>query len=297
MKEKHIFEKKIQDMKWIGRRESENVEDRRRMSGGKIALGGGVLGIVVIVINLLMGGDPSAIINQVQQQTSQTNDSPIDPAEDKMAQFVSVALADNEQVWNKIFTENQLQYEEPKLVLFRDATESGCGSASSSTGPFYCPADKKVYIDLSFMNELQNRFGAKGGDFALAYVLAHEVGHHVQNLLGTSTKVRNLQAQRNETEANQLSVALELQADFYAGVWTHYNENMNHVLEEGDIEEALSAASAVGDDAIQKKIQGTVVPDAFTHGTSEQRMYWFKKGFNSGDITKGNTFQELGLTN
>ncbi len=283
-------------MKWIGRKQSENVEDRRSLGGGKIALGGGLLGIVVIVINLLMGGDPTALINQVQQQAGQSSQAAINPEEDKMAQFVSVALADNEQVWNRIFLESGMTYEEPKLVLFRGATESGCGSASSSTGPFYCPADKKIYIDLSFMDELQNRFGAKGGDFALAYVLAHEVGHHVQNLMGTSAKVRTLQAQSSETDANQLSVAMELQADFYAGIWTHYNENMNKVLEEGDMEEALSAASAVGDDAIQKKIQGQVVPDAFTHGSSEQRMYWFKRGFNSGDMNKGNTFKELGLS-
>lgn len=281
-------------MKWIGRRESDNVEDRRRMSGGKIALGGGAVGIIILLINLFMGGDPAQLLNQLQQQqTTQGSDAPIDPAEDEMAKFVSVVLADNEDVWTKIFSENNLQYEAPKLVLFRGATESGCGSASSSTGPFYCPADKKVYIDLSFMDELKNRFGAKGGDFALAYVLAHEVGHHVQNLLGTSGKVHEMESQVGETEANKLSVALELQADFYAGVWTHYNEQMNHVLEDGDIEEALSAASAVGDDAIQKKIQGRVVPDAFTHGTSEQRMYWFKLGLQTGDISKGNTFEAL----
>jgi predicted metalloprotease len=283
-------------MKWIGRKQSENVEDRRGMGGGKIALGGGLLGIVVIVINLLMGGDPTAIINQLQQQTTQSTQTAVNPEEDKMAQFVAVALADNEQVWNRIFQDLGRTYEEPKLILFRGATESGCGSASSSTGPFYCPADKKIYIDLSFMDDLKNRFGAKGGDFALAYVLAHEVGHHVQNLLGTSTKVRALQARASETDANQLSVAMELQADFYAGIWTHFNESVNQVLEDGDLEEALSAASAVGDDAIQKRVQGQVVPDAFTHGSSEQRMYWFKKGFSSGDLNQGNTFKELGLS-
>lgn len=283
-------------MKWIGRKQSENVEDRRGMSGGRIAVGGGVIGIVVLVLNFLLGGDPSELINQVQQQSNVSETAP-NPAEDKMAQFISVALADNEAVWKKIFEAQGSTYSEPKLVLFSGATNSGCGDASASVGPFYCPADQKIYIDLSFMNELQNRFGAKGGDFALAYVLAHEVGHHVQNLLGTSDKVRSLQAQSNERESNQLSVALELQADFYAGLWTHYNESMNHVLEAGDIEEALSAANAVGDDAIQKKVQGQIVPDAFTHGTSEQRMYWFKKGFESGDISKANTFQQLGLSN
>jgi uncharacterized protein len=280
-------------MKWIGRRESGNVDDRRRMSGGNMAIGGGAIGIIILLINLFMGGNPEQVLTQLQQQTTQESDAPIDPAEDEMAKFVSVALADNEDVWNKIFSENGLQYEEPTLVLFRGTTESGCGNASSSSGPFYCPTDKKVYIDLSFMNELKNRFGAEGGDFALAYVLAHEVGHHVQNLMGTSDKIREMQSNTNEVQANKLSVALELQADFYAGVWTYHNQKMNNALEDGDIEEAMSAASAVGDDAIQKKIQGRVVPDAFTHGTSQQRMYWFKRGYQSGDISKGNTFEEL----
>ena len=277
-------------MKWIGRRQSDNVEDRRGMSGGKVAIGGGVIGIIVIVINLLMGGDPNAVLNQLQQQTIQQSETAIDPAEDEMAQFVSVALADNEDVWKAIFNENGKVYEEPTLVLFRDATESGCGSASSSSGPFYCPADRKIYIDLAFMEELKTRFGAKGGDFALAYVLAHEVGHHVQNLFGTSGKVHEMKSRISEKEANKLSVALELQADFYAGVWAHHNQKMNNVLEEGDIEEALSAAGAVGDDAIQKKIQGRMVPDAFTHGTSKQRIEWFTKGYKSGKIKDGDTF-------
>ena len=279
-------------MKWIGRRQSGNVEDRRGFSGGKIAIGGGLIGIVYIVINLLMGGDPGNVLNQFQEQTQQSS-APTDSAEDEMARFVSVALADNEDVWNAIFTEQGKRYEEPVLVLFRDATESGCGSASSSSGPFYCPADRKIYIDLSFMDELKTRFGAKGGDFALAYVLAHEVGHHVQNLMGTSGKIHEMRSRLSESQANKLSVALELQADFYAGVWAHHNQKLNNVLEEGDIEEALSAASAVGDDAIQKKIQGRVVPDAFTHGTSEQRMYWFTRGYKSGEINDGNTFEKL----
>jgi predicted metalloprotease len=284
-------------MKWIGRRQSGNIEDRRRFSGGSIAAGGGILGIVSLIIYLLLGGDSSEVLKQVEQnQVVQTDNNAINPAEDTLTQFISVALADNEDVWKKIFSENGRTYEEPTLVLFRGATQSGCGNASSSVGPFYCPADKKIYIDLSFMDELKNRFGAKGGDFALAYVLAHEVGHHVQNLLGTSGKVHQLQSQGNEREANKLSVALELQADFYAGIWTHYDEAMNNVLEPGDIDEALSAASAVGDDAIQKKMQGQIVPDAFTHGTSQQRMYWFKRGFATGDINQGNTFKELGVS-
>ncbi|HMR46743.1 MAG TPA: neutral zinc metallopeptidase [Bacteroidia bacterium] len=283
-------------MKWMGRRESDNVEDRRKFSGGKIALGGGLVGIIIIVINLLMGGDPNQLLQQIQQQAAtQTTSQEPSAADDEMASFIKVALADNEDIWKKIFRENKLEYREPKLVLFRDATQSGCGNASSAVGPFYCPADEKVYIDLSFFDELKSRFGAQGGDFAIAYVLAHEVGHHVQHLLGTSDKVHDMQNQLSETEANKLSVALELQADFYAGVWANQNQKLNNVLEDGDIEEALSAASAVGDDKIQKKSQGYVVPDAFTHGTSEQRMFWFKKGFQTGKLQEGNTFKELNI--
>ncbi len=285
-------------MKWIGRRQSTNVEDRRRMSGGKqVAFGGGIIGVIIfIVVYFIGGGDSVQLLQELQQQSKQSYESSevsIDPAEDEMAQFVSVALADNEDIWNKIFSENGLTYEEPKLVLFRDATQSGCGTASSSSGPFYCPADQKVYFDLSFFDELQTRFGASGGDFAIAYVLAHEIGHHVQTLFGISGKVQQQQQQVSEEEANRLSVALELQADFFAGIWTHYNQKYNNVLEEGDIEEALSAASAVGDDRIQKRSQGYVVPESFTHGTSEQRMYWFKKGYTSGNINDGNTFAAL----
>ena len=279
-------------MKWLGRRESSNVDDRRSSSGGKFFVGG-TIGVIILVIKFFMDGDPTQLIQQINQQNSQTTEVVNDSLDNTMAKFVAVVLADNEDVWNKIFTENGLQYEEPKLVLFRGATESGCGNASSSIGPFYCPADKKVYIDLSFMDELKTRFGAQGGDFALAYVIGHEVGHHVQNLLGTSAKTEELQAQSNQTKANKLSVALELQADFYAGVWTYHNQQMKNILEQGDIEEALSAASAVGDDAIQQKTQGTIVPDAFTHGSSTERMYWFKRGYQTGDIRKGNTFAKL----
>lgn len=279
-------------MKWLGRRESSNVDDRRSSSGGKFFVGG-TIGVIILVIKFFMDGDPTQLIQQIDQQNTQTTEVVNDSLDNTMAKFVAVVLADNEDVWNKIFAENGLQYEEPKLVLFRGATESGCGNASSSIGPFYCPADKKVYIDLSFMDELKTRFGAQGGDFALAYVIGHEVGHHVQNLLGTSAKTEELQAQSNQTKANKLSVALELQADFYAGVWTYHNQQMKNILEQGDIEEALSAASAVGDDAIQQKTQGTIVPDAFTHGTSAERMYWFKRGYETGDIRKGNTFAKL----
>ena len=283
-------------MKWMGRRESDNVEDRRKFSGGKIALGGGLVGIIIIVINLLMGGDPNQLLQQIQQQAAtQTTSQEPSAADDEMASFIKVALADNEDIWKKIFQENKLEYREPKLVLFRDVTQSGCGNASSAVGPFYCPADEKVYIDLSFFDELKSRFGAQGGDFAIAYVLAHEVGHHVQHLLGTSDKVHEMQNQLSETEANKLSVALELQADFYAGVWANQNQKLNNVFAEGHMEAASTAASALFVAKIQKKSQGYVVPDAFTHGTSEQRMFWFKKGFQTGKLQEGNTFKELNI--
>ena len=279
-------------MKWKGRRESNNVEDRRSMSGGKIAAGGGIIAIVIILINLFMGGDNSAVLNeinnQLQQQTTTEQPAPLSAQDEEMGRMVKVILADTEDVWHKIFEENGLVYEEPKLVLFRNSVETACGGASSASGPFYCPLDKKVYMDLSFFDELQSRFGAQGGDFAIAYVIAHEVGHHVQHITGTAGEVRNQQQRVNQGQANELSVGLELQADFYAGVWAHHNREY---LEEGDIEEALSAASAVGDDAIQKRTSGRVVPDSFTHGTSVQRMEWFKRGYRSGDIRQGNTFQ------
>ena len=284
-------------MKWIGRRQSDNMEDRRGLSGGKVALGGGAIGIIILLINLFGGQNAqqlTPILEQLQQgqQTEQTTQE-LSPADKEMGEFVSTVLADTEDVWKKIFEENGLIYEEPKMVLFRNNVETACGSATSASGPFYCPGDRKVYMDLAFFEELKTRFGAQGGDFAIAYVIAHEVGHHVQTLLGTSAKMRQLQEGKSEAEANKLSVALELQADFFAGLWTHYNENKNQMLEAGDIEEALSAANAVGDDAIQSKMQGHVVPDSFTHGTSEQRMYWFNRGFKSGDINQGDTFKEL----
>ncbi len=284
-------------MKWIGRRQSDNMEDRRGLSGGKVALGGGAIGIIILLINLFGGQNAqqlTPILEQLQQgqQTEQTTQE-LSPADKEMGEFVSTVLADTEDVWKKIFEENGLNYEEPKMVLFRNNVETACGSATSASGPFYCPGDRKVYMDLAFFEELKTRFGAQGGDFAIAYVIAHEVGHHVQTLLGTSAKMRQLQEGKSEAEANKLSVALELQADFFAGLWTHYNQNTNQMLEPGDIEEALSAANAVGDDAIQSRMQGHVVPDSFTHGTSEQRMYWFNRGFKSGDINQGDTFKEL----
>lgn len=282
-------------MKWLGRRQSDNVDDRRGMSGGKIAAGGGIIGVIVLLISMFTGGDTS-ILNDIQSQVQSgepTETRELTEQEKEMGDFVRTVLADTEDVWAKIFSEQGLTYENPQLVLFTDGVQTACGGASSASGPFYCPLDKKVYMDLAFFDELKSRFRAKGGDFAIAYVIAHEVGHHVQTLLGTSDKVRKMQEQTDESGANRLSVALELQADFYAGLWAHYNEEMNKVLEDGDIEEALSAANAVGDDAIQKKAQGHVVPDSFTHGTSEQRMQWFKKGFTSGDINQGNTFDEI----
>lgn len=284
-------------MKWQNRRGSGNVEDRRGFSGGKVAMGGGVIGVVFLLVQLFLGGNSSDVLNQIEQQVNVSQQSgtevPLSEADKEMGQMVSVILADNEDVWKKIFSENGETYIEPKLVLFRNSTESACGSASSSVGPFYCPADQKIYMDLNFFDELKDKFGAKGGDFAIAYVIAHEVGHHVQNLLGTSQKVNAQRQQLSEIEYNKLSVAVELQADFYAGVWAHHNEEMNNVLEPGDIEEALSAASAVGDDHLQKLARGYVQPDGFTHGTSEQRVYWFKKGFETGDISKGDTFKEV----
>lgn len=284
-------------MKWIGRRQSDNVDDRRGISGGKAIVGGGVIGIIILLVKLF-GGESAQqltpILDQLNnQQSIPTETRALTPEEVKEGEFVKTLLADNEDVWTKIFDENNLTFEAPKLVLFSGQVETACGGASSASGPFYCPADKTIYMDMSFFEELRTKFGAEGGDFAVAYVMAHEFGHHIQTLLGTSAKVRQLQEGRSETEANKLSVALELQADFYAGLWTHYNEKQNAILEPGDIEEALSAANAVGDDAIQSKMQGQVVPDSFTHGTSEQRMYWFNRGFKSGDIKKGDTFSEV----
>ncbi|RRJ88888.1 KPN_02809 family neutral zinc metallopeptidase [Flavobacterium macacae] len=285
-------------MKWSGRRQSDNMEDRRGISGGKVAVGGGLIGIIILLVNIF-GGESAQnlapILEQLQQGQSSapTEQRDLTAEEKETGEFVATLLADNEDVWNKIFTENGWTYEAPKLVLFSRQVQTACGGASAASGPFYCPGDKKVYMDMTFFEELKSKFGAKGGDFAVAYVVAHEIGHHVQTLLGTSAKMRKMQQGLSEADANKLSVALELQADFYAGVWTHYNQEMNQILEPGDIEEALSAANAVGDDAIQKKMQGQVVPDSFTHGTSEQRVYWFNKGFKSGDIKQGDTFAEL----
>ena len=279
-------------MQWFGRRESDNVEDNRGGGGGRFVLGGGIVSIIALAIYFFTGIDPSQLLNQVggssQVQTEQPARDPNAP-EDKQTQFVKVVLADTEDIWNKLFTDMSKTYQKPKLVLFTDYIQSGCGNASSATGPFYCPEDEKVYIDLSFYDELQSRFGA-AGDFAQAYVIAHEVGHHVQKLLGVSSKMDEARNRLSESQYNKLSVKLELQADFYAGVWAHYEQSMKKVLDPGDIEEALNAANVIGDDRLQKQTSGRVEPDSFTHGTSAQRMYWFKKGYETGDVKQGDTF-------
>ncbi|MBB1194971.1 metalloprotease [Flavobacterium sp. SOK18b] len=285
-------------MKWSGRRQSENLDDRRGMSsGGKTIVGGGILGIVILLLNTF-GGENAQMLTPILEQMNQGQSAPTEqraltPEELKEKEFINFLVVDNEDVWKKIFEENNRKYENPAVVLFSNSVDTKCGSATSASGPFYCPADQKVYMDLSFFEELKTKFGAQGGDFATAYVIAHEVGHHIQTLLGTSAKMREMQQGKSEAEANKLSVALELQADFYAGVWTHYNQKMNNFLEEGDIDEALSAAHAVGDDAIQAKMQGHIVPESFTHGTSAQRKAWFMKGYKTGDIKQGNTFEEI----
>jgi predicted metalloprotease len=274
-------------MRWQGRRESGNVDDRRGMGGGLVA-GGGIGAVIIGLLYFLLGGDPSEINNQPLRQQTQAS-APRSEREERLASFSKVVLADTEDVWGEIFRENNSTYSEPTLVLFTGQTQSGCGFSSAATGPFYCPGDQTVYIDLSFFDELESRFSASG-DFAKAYVIAHEVGHHIQNLMGTFERVDEQQRAMGKTAANRLSVKVELQADFYAGVWANRAQRMKQILEEGDIESALSAANAIGDDRLQQQSQGHVVPDAFTHGTSQQRMYWFKKGYQTGDIRQGNTF-------
>lgn len=276
-------------MRWKGRRTSSNVDDRRRISGGKVAVGGGIGTIVIVLIVLLMGGDPGEILNQFQAGDAGQASVMTSEEEDLQARFVAVVLADCEDVWSKVFNEAGETYREPTLVLYSGQVSSACGVTGASVGPFYCPMDEKVYIDLNFLELLQKKLDAPG-DFAKAYVIAHEVGHHVQKLLGIMDQVQELRGQVSEREYNELSVRLELQADFLAGVWAHHAEKMFGILEEGDIEEALNAASAVGDDHIQMQSQGYVVPDAFTHGTSKQRMAWFMKGFKTGDVSQGDTF-------
>ncbi len=282
-------------MRWKTGRRSSNVEDRRgtRLSGGKMK-GGGIGVILLALVAMYFGVDPSVILNSglvdsgrsvEQQQASR----PASPEEDRLAEFVSVVLADTEDTWEAVFDEAGRAYQKPKLVLFTGAVESACGFAQSATGPFYCPADKKVYIDLAFYSELKNNLKAPG-DFAQAYVIAHEVGHHVQNLLGISSKVQAKRASLSQSNYNKLSVKLELQADCFACVWANHADRMRNILEPGDVEEALNAASMIGDDNLQKKSRGYVVPDSFTHGSSKQRVDWFNKGLREGDVRSCNTF-------
>jgi predicted metalloprotease len=283
-------------MLWQGRRESENIEDERGSGGGRrVVVGGGIGGVILVVAYLLLGGDPQALLEQ-QQQSSLSSTRQVDPnaPRDEATKFVAVVLADTEDAWTAQFRQMGRTYEEPKLVLFSDQTRSGCGFASAASGPFYCPEDRKLYIDLAFYRMLRERFGAPG-DFAQAYVIAHEVGHHVQNLLGISNKVQAARGRVSEAEYNQLSVRLELQADFFAGVWARYAERVKQVVEAGDIDEAMRAASAVGDDTLQRQSRGHVVPDSFTHGSSAQRVRWFRKGYETGDLRQGDTFSARDL--
>jgi uncharacterized protein len=283
-------------MRWRQGRQSVNVEDRRGLSRGGIAIGGGLGGILVLVIALLLGADPRQLMEQLPSEgpaPGTQSSRAINPEEEELRQFVGAVLADTEDVWNEIFRQLGRQYREPTLVLFTDQVQSACGVAGAAVGPFYCPGDEKLYIDLSFYRELKTRFRAPG-DFAQAYVIAHEVGHHVQHLLGTMDQVNAARQRSSEAEANQLSVRLELQADFLAGLWAN-NAQKRGVLEQGDVEEALGAASAIGDDRLQRESQGYVVPDSFTHGSSEQRIRWFRKGLETGDVRQGDTFNTRAL--
>ncbi|MEH6524425.1 MAG: neutral zinc metallopeptidase [Sneathiella sp.] len=291
-------------MKWRGRRQSGNIEDRRQQTtsggfgGGRrlpIRLprgrGGrlGLVGVLVIVgISLFLGVDPTVLLQGGMQSAPQV-ESRQPPQADKLSQFVAVVLADTEETWHHLFAKANTQYEEPKLVIFSGAVQSACGYAQSAMGPFYCPGDRKVYLDLTFFQDLKNRFGAPG-DFAQAYVIAHEVGHHIQTLLGISQRVSQQRHKLSEAKGNKLSVMLELQADCFAGVWAYYADNARQLLEAGDIDEALNAATAIGDDRLQQQGTGSVVPDSFTHGTSKQRVRWFKKGFETGNVDECNTF-------
>jgi hypothetical protein len=286
-------------MRWDRSRESDNVEDRRgEGGGGGMRLGGRSIGlgtVVIAVVAMLLGVDPSVVLNlagglnnPAHQQTQQT--APPPPANDEAARFVSHVLGDTEDTWRTIFSKSGKTYEDPKLVLFSGSTQTACGLGQSASGPFYCPGDRKVYIDLAFFKELDSRFGAPG-DFAQAYVIGHEVGHHVQNLLGISEQVQAERQRSTEKRANQLSVKLELQADCFAGIWAHHADRTRHILEAGDIDEGLKAATAIGDDRLQQQSSGHVVPDSFTHGSSAQRVRWFKRGIESGDPAVCNTFK------
>jgi len=278
-------------MRWREGRRSENVEDQRGSGVRKGAIGGGIGILIILAIGLLTGADPGALINSIATESGSLDGTPVvlTAAENESADFVSVVLADTEDTWQSIFQQNGQVYRQPRLVLFKGSVDSACGFAESAMGPFYCPGDEKVYIDLDFYTELKNQLGAPG-DFAQAYVIAHEVGHHVQHLIGTLDEVQRLQSRSDEVTANEYSVMLELQADCYAGVWAYHADKERQVIEAGDIEEATNAAAKIGDDALQKQSQGYVVPDSFTHGTSAQRVKWFNAGFASGDIDSCDTF-------
>lgn len=277
-------------MQWRGRKQSSRVEDRRGSSTGRrVVKGGGILAVILVILSIFTGRDLTGLLGFFDQGTTIQTEQPVDRGprpDDDLAEMVSVILASTEQVWTALFNEQNAQYQAPNLVVFDQVTSSACGTASSAMGPFYCPGDNKVYIDLAFCSDLQNRFQAPG-DFAVAYVVAHEVGHHVQNLMGITNQVHQMRGRLSQTDYNALSVKMELQADFLAGVWGYYAQNTELQLDEEDLEEALRAANAIGDDRIQKQTQGYVVPDAFTHGSSQQRMYWFRKGFESGDLSLG----------
>jgi predicted metalloprotease len=274
------------------RRTSDNIEDRRGMgTGRKVAIGGGIGTVLIALVVLLLGGDPTSVFNNTTETpTTESGTVTSTPEEEAMKTFVSKVLAGTEDVWTKIFQESNMTYQMPTLVLFRDQVQSACGYASGASGPFYCPGDQKVYLDLAFFDELKTKFGAYG-DFAIAYVVAHEIGHHVQDQLGILNDVNNQRARMSEVNSNRLLVRLELQADFLAGMWAHYDQQMFNSIEAGDIEEAMNAAASVGDDVLQKRYQGRVIPDAFTHGTAEQRKEWFRKGYTSGDFDQGDTFK------
>lgn len=280
-------------MRWRDGRRSDNVEDRRGMTVSRGFVGGGIGTILLVLVALYFGVDPTILLNQMSTTGSPPamEQSAGKPAtQDEQAQFVSVVLADTEDTWREIFRQGGQTYREPKLVLFTGAVQSACGFAQAAMGPFYCPLDETVYIDLIFYRDLKERFRAPG-DFAQAYVIAHEVGHHVQNQLGIMQKVQEMRSRVDEVRSNDLSVRTELQADCFAGLWAHHADKSRHILEEGDIEEALNAASSIGDDRIQKQTRGYVVPDSFTHGSSEQRVRWFRRGLETGDFAQCNTFQ------
>lgn len=281
-------------MKWTGDR-SGNVDDRRGAGGGGLLVGGGLGSLIIAAIVFFLGGDPSAVLNNGGSSSAQTEQRDLTQEELQVREFVQMLTAENEQTWDKIFSENGMQYSPAKVVMFEGMTQSGCGTAQAAMGPFYCPADQSIYMDMSFFSELQSRFGAQVTEFSVAYVMAHEMGHHVQNLLGTLQKTEQLRRSGNysESEMNQVSVATELQADFYAGLWARYTENREKFLEPGDLEAAMSAAEAVGDDNIQERSQGYVNQESFTHGSSAQRKQWFMKGYNTGDIRQGDTFNVL----